>query len=137
LKLFFFFLLITTCLNSESAGKDKVVGNKDTLGGNVAHSRNQEEVDVLRYVYVTIQNTICFEGRRLINCTSCRVEEDESQNQPTFNSSHVASSTKETTISNDECPCMRDKPFLHVMAPGFGQDGIPSAKKPWKERYAL
>jgi hypothetical protein len=55
-------LLITTCLNSESADQDKGAGNKDTLEGNVAHSRNQEEeVDVLSYVYVTIQNTICFE----------------------------------------------------------------------------
>jgi hypothetical protein len=131
-------LLITTCLNSESADQDKGAGNKDTLRVNVVHSSNQEEeVDVLRYVYVTIQNTICFEGIRLINCTSCRVEEDESQNQPTFKSSDIGSSTKETTISNDECPCMRDKPFLHVMAPGFGEDGIPSAKKPWKERYVL
>jgi hypothetical protein len=32
---------------------------------------------------------------------------------------------------------MHGKPFLHVMAPGFGEDGIPSSNKPWKQRYVI
>jgi hypothetical protein len=34
-----------------------------------------------------------------------------------------------------ECPCMQDKPFLHVMAPGYAEDGSVATKMPWKQRY--
>jgi hypothetical protein len=34
-----------------------------------------------------------------------------------------------------ECPCMHDKPFLHVIAPGFAEDGTGATKTAWKKRY--
>jgi hypothetical protein len=72
----------------------------------------------------------------------CRIEEDASQEKITLESSDVAGSTNETPIGNNcfaskECPCMHGKLFLHVMAPGFGEDGIPSSNKPWKQRYVI
>jgi hypothetical protein len=39
-----------------------------------------------------------------------------------------------TCVAAQECPCMHDKPFLHVLAPGFGEDASESSKKPWKKR---